>query len=486
MQMEIALMVVESMDLEEDGWYKEISNTMEVQGELPVENVVERIDFQQNEIEDKLMRRNGEESNNEQNDDDSSDDDLSEFEEEGEVNEAIIEVDNVGKHKEVEKVITKIDNPLFKKLKGMRAKNQMVEKNRGRRVALVRKDNIQNIQKTNVGGSQESSSRNLFDFSTNNASFGGGMYIRKGNYGVLDKLPPKPPDLDSEIRRIMGENNVHKLFSLREKKEEARMGQKNKIPKDARVFSRGIWVLWDDHEAKVEILKSCRQAVHMQVTIKRLDKSFKYTSVYASPNRGDMDLLWDILCNIVDEGDVPGVVEERIDKYLCNAEWQNLFRNAMLLGYEMTALKMWLEVRREVELIRKKRILARLKEIDEESEKNKWIGIDVLKKKLWREYKEILYQEENLWMQKRTNKVVMLKDDGGNWVEVDKELKNIAMSFYEESYSAEDIKEAFPLTGSFPKIDSSMLEDLGKRFSNQEIKEAIFSIGALKAPVWMV
>lgn len=126
---------------------------------------------------------------------------------------------------------------------------------------------------------------------------------------------------------------------------------------------------------------------------------------------------------------------------------------------------------------------------------------------LWRQYEKTLLQEEVLWCQrarykwlqlgdrntsffhastiikKKRNKVEALKDDDGNWVMEEEKLKIMVADYFRRLYSKDDLDEMslFPLKGVFPKIDDSSLKNIERDITTEEIKDAIFSMGALKA-----
>lgn len=57
-------------------------------------------------------------------------------------------------------------------------------------------------------------------------------------------------------------------------------------------------------------------------------------------------------------------------------------------------------------------------------------------------------------------------------------------SFFKKLYYKEDwnIFEPFPLRGVFPKLDPCKIRSIEAEVTSEEIKDAIFSMDALKAP----
>lgn len=63
-------------------------------------------------------------------------------------------------------------------------------------------------------------------------------------------------------------------------------------------------------------------------------------------------------------------------------------------------------------------------------------------------------------------------------------LKHMVANYFRKLYSKDDTNEVilFPLRGVFPKIDATRLSNIESEITSEEIKDAIFSMSALKAP----
>ena len=83
---------------------------------------------------------------------------------------------------------------------------------------------------------------------------------------------------------------------------------------------------------------------------------------------------------------------------------------------------------------------------------------------------------------RRHNRIVMLKDDQGNWVEDLQLLKNMGVDFYSRLYLADIGCKKFLISGMFPRLAEEDIVLLSAEFSDQEISTALFSMGGWKAP----
>lgn len=86
-------------------------------------------------------------------------------------------------------------------------------------------------------------------------------------------------------------------------------------------------------------------------------------------------------------------------------------------------------------------------------------------------------------IRKKRNKILAFKDNAGNWVTDKENLKDMGFEFFRNLYAKEDHPNArnFPLRNVFPKLNSASLYSLNSNITSQEIKDAVFSMGALKA-----
>ncbi|KAK1610764.1 hypothetical protein QYE76_034437 [Lolium multiflorum] len=120
---------------------------------------------------------------------------------------------------------------------------------------------------------------------------------------------------------------------------------------------------------------------------------------------------------------------------------------------------------------------------------------------------ELLYKEEMLWMQRsrinwlkegdqntkyfhqkavwraRKNKIKKLKDKDGVWREVPSDMEIMATSYFKELFTRDpnlDYDELLNLLQA--KVTNEMNDNPCKDFSEEEISDALFQIGPLKAP----
>ncbi|XP_028807543.1 uncharacterized protein LOC114762247 [Neltuma alba] len=135
-----------------------------------------------------------------------------------------------------------------------------------------------------------------------------------------------------------------------------------------------------------------------------------------------------------------------------------------------------------------------------------------LEDNLQKELEDVLSQEEILWYQKsrrewindgdrntkfyhvrtldrrRRNKVAMLKRDGEIWVEDQEELKEMAKDFFiklfteEKNSDQQDLGVTENLMITFPTLPSKEIEWMDRDIVDEEVRDAMFSIGAFKAP----
>ena len=120
---------------------------------------------------------------------------------------------------------------------------------------------------------------------------------------------------------------------------------------------------------------------------------------------------------------------------------------------------------------------------------------------------ELLYREEMMWLQRsriawlkegdqntsyfhrqavwraRKNKIKKLKDSNGDWCDNPKQMQKMATEFFTDLYTADLSVEPDDLIHLIePKISADMNEDLCRAFSPEEISDALFQMGPLKAP----
>lgn len=155
---------------------------------------------------------------------------------------------------------------------------------------------------------------------------------------------------------------------------------------------------------------------------------------------------------------------------------------------------------------RKRRLLARLEGINKKLNMGRNRYLEKQQERLWREYSSILTQEELFWCQKarcdwfrfgdkntkffhtstiirrKRNKIECVLDDEGQMVLNQERLEGLATSYFEHLYTGEETGERLPLQNCFPKLKAEDFEEIHRDVNDEEIREAVFSMGALKAP----
>ncbi|KAF7814810.1 putative LRR receptor-like serine/threonine-protein kinase [Senna tora] len=145
---------------------------------------------------------------------------------------------------------------------------------------------------------------------------------------------------------------------------------------------------------------------------------------------------------------------------------------------------------------RKKKLMRRLEGINRAMCQCPNPHLVRLEQELAIEYQNVLNQEEELWaskarfdwmnlgdsntsffhasviMQRRTNKILALKDNIGNWVYGLEEIKQLIASYFTNCFKAILISQ-FPSDLDFPRPNDLQREDLGGVPSSEEIKSAL-------------
>lgn len=156
---------------------------------------------------------------------------------------------------------------------------------------------------------------------------------------------------------------------------------------------------------------------------------------------------------------------------------------------------------------RKRRLIRRLEGIDLARNDNRDNGLFRLEKKLWREYVKLSNQEEMIWFQKsrckwllfgdknssffhmstkirrKRSKIESLQIGDGVWTSEQETMKRLAYEFYKNLYIKDPaVLAASNWPKSFPPMSSASLTHLQRDPTDQEIKDAVFDMGAFKAP----
>ena len=97
-----------------------------------------------------------------------------------------------------------------------------------------------------------------------------------------------------------------------------------------------------------------------------------------------------------------------------------------------------------------------------------------------REEQQALERKEK---QNKKNKITKLKREDGSWAEKTEEIHGEINNFFQGLYKRDDKVIPQELIDLFPKkVDDRMNETLVKTVTNEEIGDALFQIGPLKAP----
>ncbi|KAK4270478.1 hypothetical protein QN277_023510 [Acacia crassicarpa] len=157
---------------------------------------------------------------------------------------------------------------------------------------------------------------------------------------------------------------------------------------------------------------------------------------------------------------------------------------------------------------RKRKLLRRLNGITRtEARFGLTLKLEELQRSLWKELDEVLVQESLIWAQKsrsqwtvdgdrntryfhsrangrrKRNFIGALKGNDDVWIYDGDQIKNMTVSFFSSLFREE--QERRPLlscTVTYPGIDPEELNSLARHITEAEIKAALFSMGALKAP----
>ncbi|PNY15946.1 ribonuclease H, partial [Trifolium pratense] len=130
-----------------------------------------------------------------------------------------------------------------------------------------------------------------------------------------------------------------------------------------------------------------------------------------------------------------------------------------------------------------------------------------LEYKLQRELEHILKQEELMWYQRsrarwladgdrntkyyhlkavtrrRQNKVLMLRDADGSWVEDRDKLKELANNFYKSLFTTNDSADNWFQTAlSYPELTAEEFQHIRRDIDDEEVRMAVFSMHPWKAP----
>ncbi|RYR27722.1 hypothetical protein Ahy_B01g051758 [Arachis hypogaea] len=154
----------------------------------------------------------------------------------------------------------------------------------------------------------------------------------------------------------------------------------------------------------------------------------------------------------------------------------------------------------------KRRLINRIGGIQRAQANGKNPFLERLELQLHKELADILDREEILWLQKsremwiidgdrntryyhtrtiirrRKNKILKLRNNEGTWVEDQEELANLAINFFTRLYQEQGDTIQLQSSKSYSKIQEDVKRNMDVMPTGEEIKDAFFRIGSLKAP----
>jgi hypothetical protein len=195
-------------------------------------------------------------------------------------------------------------------------------------------------------------------------------------------------------------------------------------------------------------------------------------------------------------------LDEQVEQAWAGADTRgDLGQISMALRDVLSALKAWSKekfgsVRKDLENMRKKLVDLQAADIDQSTIRE-----------AIREMNELLYKEEMMWLQRarvdwpregdrntkffhqraawraRRNRVCKLKQTSGNWVDDPACMKGMVMDYFQELYRKDTNVNPREVSDLFTcLVTDDMNQSLCKPFSEEEIGDALFQIGPLKAP----
>ncbi|XP_057999359.1 uncharacterized protein LOC110643786 [Hevea brasiliensis] len=331
------------------------------------------------------------------------------------------------------------------------------------------------------------------------------------------------------------------------------LGFGNWVRVEATGLSGGIWIFWNTDVVSVSVIYSHSQFIHCLVENVSCFKWF-FSTVYASPREHLRPILFFALTCITAlsvgpwllVGDFNPYAElserskftwwrgrsteichaARLDRMFCNRDWTFLFPYASVLHLERAfsdhcPLLLRLDLRdisrhpqsfrfqaawfQHPAFFETRRLLARLRGVQEKLCSDMHQGLISLYRKLRIELEQLLDQEEMLWFQKSREKritegerntaffhasvaikgnkkrVARLPDENGQWITDPDQIMHMALQFFTKLYSEH-------ANGDLTRVPSSAFLTLSQDdialpsadFQMTEIKDALFSMDPYK------
>lgn len=155
---------------------------------------------------------------------------------------------------------------------------------------------------------------------------------------------------------------------------------------------------------------------------------------------------------------------------------------------------------------RKRDLMNRLNEVDNQLVVNISPALEDLKSNLWHELDQVLQQEELLWFQKsrskwlffgdrntryfhsittirhRKNTYDMLQDIEGNWIGEREKIEVMVTNYFQNLFSNDGPRDPMPISGAFPQLTEVDLRFLSKRITRKDIFNVVRHLNPFKAP----
>lgn len=170
-------------------------------------------------------------------------------------------------------------------------------------------------------------------------------------------------------------------------------------------------------------------------------------------------------------------------------------------------IKEWKENTVDLVMNQKRKIMARLNGVQRGLQRNEnYAGLKRLEKNLQHELHKILHKEELMWFQRsrgkwladgdrntryyhrkiinrrRKNRIRMIKDNDGQWIEDSAKIQDMFNNYYKELFARKNGWMKWEETEvTLPKLEDNVLQHLKEEVRDDEIKNAVFVMKPWKA-----
>lgn len=84
---------------------------------------------------------------------------------------------------------------------------------------------------------------------------------------------------------------------------------------------------------------------------------------------------------------------------------------------------------------------------------------------------------------RRNNKIIMLKDESGRWIQYGSKIQKHVNDYYKKLFSLGEKWDSWQQTKiSFPELQQANIINLDTNVSNEEVRKALFGMKPWKAP----